>query len=126
MTQLATPSAVPIKYHDQGRSLEMAAKKTAVKKTVSKKAGTKGTKKGVKRAPKPKVKMTNDVQALVAKVLGNATEAALADENLGVTDTRSKELPGRRTGSSTQIRLDDGRRITVVVTLTAGKPRKPR
>jgi len=45
--------------------------------------------------------------------LGFATERAMASEKLGVVGTASKELKGRRSGTATILRFDDGTRATV-------------
>lgn len=89
------------------------ARKTAARKPAARKpAPRKPT--ATKRARKPRVvhPMTPAIRDLGAAVVGYATERAMASEQLGIAGTRSRELPGKRTGLATVLTLDDGTRIT--------------
>ena len=91
-----------------------AKKPTARKPTARKPVARKKPTARRTRVAKP---MTSAIRELGASVLALASERAMASEKLGVANVATKELPGRRQGMVTNVRLDDGTRIafTMVV-----------
>jgi len=91
---------------------ETAAKKTTAKRTTTRKAPARKP-----RATRQVQPMTPELRELGASVLAHASEQAMASEKFGVTNVVTKELPGRRQGMTTIVKLDNGARIafTMVV-----------
>lgn len=88
--------------HDTNSKEDGCAKPAARKSAAAKRT----------RKPRAVHPMTPAIRDLGAAVVGYATERAMASENLGIAGTRSRELPGKRTGLATVLTLDDGTRIT--------------
>ncbi len=81
------------------------AKKATARKPAAKKATT------TRRRTTTPPKMTSEVRELAASVMAVATERAMASESLGVATANTKELPGKRVGMTTVVKLDNGTRL---------------
>jgi hypothetical protein len=88
---------------------------TAAKKTTAKKPTAKSRTTRRRRTPAKAIPLKGVYRDLAAAVLGYANERALQQDRLGVLATRNRELTGRRSGTQTTIRFDDGSSMSVTV-----------
>ena len=94
----------------------MAETKSTAKKATTRKPAAKNPTDRKVRTRAPNL-MKPEHRELGAAVLAFASEKAMASESFGVTNTVMKEIPGKRQGMTTILKLDDGTRMvfTMVV-----------
>lgn len=111
-TNAKNASNTEVKETEMPEAKKTVAKKTTAKKTTARKpAGRKPAGGRTKRVVKP---MTQVTREFAASVVGHATDAAMANEDLGVKRTASSDMK-LKNGIVNRIVLDDGTRIVVTV-----------